>query len=286
MKTQYILPLAVFGLLLGLLLAVSACGDDESGDDGPGDSNGAPTDVPAAGDYGAPYSFALLGQSGEEKIEEFSCYKEMGLSFSKAVLLNDVRLIDAIDENSNFPGDPEYDTQKYNYVIDMDGNIMVAQWKSGASLGDLDQKVSNGKLIEKCQDKHCEDGRKDFPLKDLEVLVNWYPEDEEASPRQSPCWLDGDRENGLLDAISKHFMIAQGEGRTIDDFDRNRWYRWTAKEVLYAGEFIVDVKRECISDVNGDSGTYRPKRSYQTLNRVWEQFGARLSSAKICPDMR
>ena len=80
----------------------------------------------------------------------------------------------------------------------------------------------------------------------------------------------------MLDAISKHFMLAQGAGTTIDMFKKgkeNNWYGWTAKEVLYAGEFFVDADESCISDVNGDSGTYRPKkRSYQPLKSVLEQF--------------
>ncbi len=85
--------------------------------------------------------------------------------------------------------------------------------------------------------------------------------------------------------MSKHFMLAQGAGRTIDDFGRNRWYEWTDVRVLYAGEFFVDVERSCISDVNGDSGTYKPKTSYQRLNSVWEYFSNQLPS-KICKDMQ
>lgn len=64
----------------------------------------------------------------------------------------------------------------------------------------------------------------------------------------------------MLDAVSKHFMLAQGVDATIGMFNdntENNWYGWTAKEVLYAGQFEVNLD-ECTYLVNNDSGTYKP----------------------------
>jgi hypothetical protein len=64
--------------------------------------------------------------------------------------------------------------------------------------------------------------------------------------------------NGLLDAMSKHFMLAQPGAAGIESFSRFTWWR---TKVAYAGEILVDVgKRSYI--LNSDSGTYKPDGAY------------------------
>jgi len=261
MKTRSILPFAVLGILLALLLAVSACDDDDDGDGSP-TPNETPTEVPVAVDFGHPYPFAPTGKKAGEKERDFECYKELGLSLSEAVKLDDVLFESSIEENYKSPDrtdSQKYDTQKYTFVIaEVDGNeeIIVAQWKEDNDELDGDKKVS-----EKC---HCRiDNRWNFGLGDAGIMVNLFPEDkdEDSRERKSPCWLDSDRKDGSLDAISKHFMLAQGVGATIDMFNddnENNWYGWTAKEVLYAGVFEVNLDK-CTYLINNDSGTYQPK---------------------------
>lgn len=165
-------------------------------------------------------------------------------------------------------------------IAEIEGNeeIIVAVWKNNADLN------HNKKVSEKCQGRQCQEpGRRDFGLGDAGIMVNLFPEKDEELFKKSPCWLDSDRKDGLLDAISKHFLLAQlaqGEGRTIADFNRNVWYEWTAEKVLYAGEIIVDLNN-CTLDVNGNSGTYRPKISYRPLNEVGVRFDDLLSSEEI-----
>ena len=103
-------------------------------------------------------------------------------------------------------------------------------------------------------------------------MINIFPEEKNTKNlslkgQQTPCWLDGldpDPEEkklkskvktGLLDAISKHYMIAQGKGKSIKDFDADKWSK---TRVRYAGEIIVDVKN-CQYWLNNGSGTYKPK---------------------------
>ncbi len=297
MKTRSILPFAVLGILLVALFALSSCNSD---DDGPGT---APTPTPdglSAGlddtHFDEPYSFALHGEGAEKKRKDFECYKEMGLSLSKAVILDDGLLQDSINKNEEFPvrtGSQKYDTQKYNFVItgiDGEEEIIVAQWDVEDIEAALKEAREKAKGENNCGGRKCLEDRGFIPeVSNKKVMVNVFPEDEEAADdeaadRKSPCWLDRVKGKGLLDAISKHLMLAQGvndQDGTIGGFDKNRWYRWTAKEVRYAGVFFVDVDMEnkCISDVDGDSGTYQPETSYQPLKAVWDYFE---SKVKMC----
>ena len=271
MKTRSILPFAVFGILLALLFAVSACDDD---DDDP--ANGTP-----AGDFGVPYPFGGRDRMDfeEKKKEDFRCYEELRLSLSQAVELDDNLFEGSIRANKEFPDRTDgqkYDTQKYNYVIDTNGNIFVAQWNvddiEAALNAAWDKAKSEVDAEDKCKGRQClEDGGFTPQVSNMKVMVNLFPEDEQADPRISPCWLDRDKKDGgpgLLDAISKHLMLAQGvndagEGATIGDFKVNEWATktegdWMQAKVRYAGELTVDVVR-CTYTVNNDSGTYKPK---------------------------
>ena len=56
-------------------------------------------------------------------------------------------------------------------------------------------------------------------------------------------------------------MLAQGKGKTIDNFVVQKWGSekngdWKRAEVAYAGEIIVDLDK-CTYSLNNDSGTYQ-----------------------------
>ena len=96
------------------------------------------------------------------------------------------------------------------------------------------------------------------------------------SDKNSPCWLDTERKKGILDALSKHFMLAQGPETSIMKFsvtDESVHRTWTRKEVAYAGEILVDL-RTCTYIVTEESGTYRPNGGFRTA--VNEHFAKKL----------
>ena len=154
MKTQSILPFTVFGLLLALLLAVSACGG--GGDGFSGD------------EFGGPYPFAFSAEKLIEKKVDFECSKTIDLSLSKAVILNEDLFERSIRANHEFPD--RTDTQKYNYVINGRGEIIVAQWnvknvaqalerfeharESGQALDDTEVNATN--RDQPCGGRRCE----------------------------------------------------------------------------------------------------------------------------------
>ncbi|MCH7999511.1 MAG: hypothetical protein IIA91_08540 [Chloroflexi bacterium] len=290
MKTRSILPFAVFGILFALLLAVSAC-------IGGGGSGATPTPSPEVSpvgfdptQFGGPYPFAPHGEEASNKERDFECYKDTKLSVSQAVKLTDVILSKYMEadlfDNENM--------QKYNYVIDMDGNVIVAQWQEDVNFGDFRAAQKKAGAKDGCTGRQCLGDGDSGSNATKEAIVNLISEDKKADPKQSPCWLDRAEGKGLLDAISKHFMLAQGTsdngvGATIDMFNKdneNNWYEWTSEKVAYAGQIIVDLET-CTLDVNGDSGTYRPKTTYRTLTKVAEQFasnGLSLIKVPLCPD--
>ena len=119
-------------------------------------------------------------------------------------------------------------------------------------------------------------------------MINWFPEEADAAlgvVTRSPCWLDLDlgkdrlrdptrrpmQKDGLMDAISKHFMLAQGPGTTIKEFDVTTW---PDKKVAYAGEILVDLDT-CSFRLNSNSGTYLPLAKYvPDVNKFFaEQLG-------------
>ncbi len=271
MKTRSILPFAVLGILLALLLAVSACG-------GGGSENGEFD----ASRFGGLYGFRERLNDG--KRDAFKCYEKTGLSLSKAVELDSELLEESIEANVAFPHGAKM--QKYNYVVDLKGKIIVAEWNvndlarvvgdakanaqamgdakaTAQAAGDAEANAEEDTEETECKDKECI-GDADFIPRAPRKMVNWFPEDKGedlvADP-QSPCWLDRDENDGLLDAISKHLMLAQGKGKTIGDFKVQKWATndegdWKKAEVAYAGELIVDLV-SCTYSLNNDSGTYQ-----------------------------
>ncbi len=207
--------------------------------------------------FGGPYPFAPTGERAEKKRVDFECYMELGLSLSQAVKLDDdlfERSIRANDESPDRTDAEKYDTQKYNYAINERGEIIVAKWENTSLVHDKEVSAN-------CRDRRCnEKSRRDFDLdKDLGgIMINWFPEAKAAVPKQSPCWLTSPNKDGLLDAISKHFMLAQGYRFTIDDFDWNDWKDKKRVKVAYAGEITVDLV-SCTYSLNNNSGTYGPE---------------------------
>ncbi len=302
MKIRSILPFAVFGLLLVALFALSSCNNDESGDDVTA-TNGTPVADGLSGEFsddwfGGPYSFGGEREGmvkidfERDKKEDFQRYHNAGLFFSEAAELTSSLFEEWVKENlpveeklpveDNLPveenlvrkpyGDKR---QQYNYVVDTEGRILVGKWKDNVDT-DLKEVLDD--------EKRCP-GMPDF-RPHTQGMINWFP--EESKNGLSPCWLAGlagneagIKKDGLLDAISKHLMLAQGEGNSIDklfDDDKSLWEEWTDEsvKVAYAGEIIVDLD-SCTYSLNNNSGTYTPKR--EGLPDVAEYFADKIGVA-------
>jgi hypothetical protein len=225
------------------LVLASSCGDD-------GEFN--------KGQFGGPYP-VVNDKVKAEKIADFTVYNLKELFVSEAALLNTdlfERSISWYKNNTSpvFPNGDKY--QRYNYVVTTDGDILVAVWSAISEDGRLDlSRVAK-------DDANCSDvAQKLGTVSDSEsIMINFYPEEPGPAHKPdkpfSPCWigLPTGGQVGLLDALSKHFMLAQGNETSIEMFPANR-QEWKEKTVAYAGEIIVDVK-ECLYTINNGSGTY------------------------------
>ncbi len=168
----------------------------------------------------------------------------------------------------NSPHGNEY--QRYNYVINNAGKIIVAVWKPKDSDVTVDMNAVSVVCthpIQKVSDK--------FP-NPTAVMVNFYSEEplvDEHKTKLSEDTAVGikvvDGRN-ILDQLTKHFMLAQGlagnKGITSASFHDG----WRTSVVAYAGEIIVDIKA-CQYTINSGSGTYAPDPSY--LEAVAVRFG-------------
>ena len=209
--------------------------------------------------FGGPYSMRkqLPQDKLDDKIEAFRTYKD-GLPFSQSTDLTDInKLADSV--NQNLMSSHGLRAQLYNYVITPLCRIIVAEWTENAQ----SNKVTGALPA-------CPGGRDFLPVGNVGTMINFFPEDLGSNfrdidrpARQSPCWLDLDddkapdkRSDGLLDTLSKHFMLAQVQtaNATIKSFNERAW---PDTEVAYAGEILVDPKG-CTFFLNGGSGTYRP----------------------------
>lgn len=230
----------LFALLASVLLVllIAACSDDK---------NDSVSDCA----FGTPYSVNATVQP--TKIAEFNDYPKAISSLSRSVELADIhKLEEAIKVNMSDPFGAG--GQLYNYAIRPTCEIIVAEWT-----GDMRSEEFSQLLIK----DFCHE--RDFiPVTTENGMINIFPEDKRSEPRvvdesarQSPCWLDSSREKGLLDALSKHFMLAQGKNKTIGNFNEGTW---PDTKVAYAGEILIDPQ-DCTFLLNGGSGTYLPKRS-------------------------
>lgn len=237
-RARLTLPLTMVGILLVLGLA-SSCGD---------------RDGFSADQFGGPFP-VLNDKVKAEKIADFTVYNLKELTVSEAALLNTVDLFERsigwYKDNTSpvFPYGDKY--QRYNYVVTGDGDILVAVWKAPLDLSRVAEDDAN------CIDVTQELGT----ISDSEsIMINFYPEEPGPAHKPdkpfSPCWvgLPTGGQVGLLDALSKHFMLAQGNETSIEMFPAKR-QEWKEEKVAYAGEIIVDVK-ECLYTINNGSGTY------------------------------
>jgi hypothetical protein len=250
-----------------LVLLVAACGggggDNSCGENGDG--------------FGGPYP-KEGNEISQPKKDAFGTYQARGFTFSQATVLENVEhLQQSVSKNLSSP----YGVtgQLYNYVISLDCTIVVAEWIDEVS-DDDELALTTGK---------CPGGQNFIPGISEGTMVNFFPEDlggqlraVNDDARRSPCWLGPlsgdrpserlDRVNGLLDALSKHFMLAQVqiENATINDFDGSTWPN---AKIAYAGEIVVNPS-SCTFSLNNNSGTYKPGASH--LPDVVEFFLAKL----------
>ena len=213
-----------------------------------------------SGIYGGPYGYKL---TTPQKLIDFGYYTFKGLEFSEGQPLTQDLFCDSVYENLNKGSS----RQKYTYIINAYDNIIVSTWKGNRDLGDLGNMVCDG-TGETLSQYHTNNGR----------MIDFSPEDNR---NQSPCWLkilvneDGEwieKPQGILDAMSKHFMLAQ-EQPTISAFQPALWLLST---VEFAGEIIVDVDKEYYV-ININSGTYRPDAEEKFLPVAAKRFGQLLN---------
>lgn len=302
---------ALFASVLFVLL-VAACGDGgDNGDivaESPSDGSAVITDESGSANspncrFGGPYP--KKGTSvAQKKIEDFRLYSSRGFTYSQATELEESKLIASITHNLESPYGVRF--QLYNYVITaVDCEFLVATWTDDKS------ELST-------EEKTCLADKFRIPLgNQAGMMINFFPEDlgrqlrtvnEEA--RRSPCWirpidkrgllnrwsflgLSSDakiEKNGLLDALSKHFMLAQGLvrgennsiiGTSIADFPANNpsgESAWATKQVAYAGEILVDLT-SCTYSLNSGSGTYKPFDKF--MAKVTELFASEINNGSL-----
>ncbi len=108
------------------------------------------------------------------------------------------------------------------------------------------------------------------------TMINIFPE-WPSSPREqvlknggkSPCWIripckknpqNEANKMGFLDAMSKHFLLAQGNGN-IEDYCPEIWEK---SRVEYAGEIYVNLSGNEEFIINNGSGTFQPRDENET----------------------
>ena len=219
-------------------------------------------------DFGGPYP-----RDGNDisvkKIGAFWVYHGKGLFFTEGTELTRSLLEDSISNYITTAFPYATSTQMYNYVVDKGKKIIVAIWKT-----DLDYyQMRNYAVI--CN----KGGNPGYPPAQSGLIVNFYS--ETLSPPESPCKFSLPNEpvpDGLLDASSKHFMLAQGMGRTIASYEPDKW---TRRQVAYAGVIVVGFSFDdqgnltCKYSLDANSGTYKPY-SGTPLQKVEDLFDAKL----------
>ena len=194
----------------------------------------------------------------------------MDLGYSSTTNLSlDLLKISVIANKANRPN---AELQRYNYAITLDCQILVAELKRKLpeSNGLVDRTAIGSGIA-------CIGAGQAMSPPPLDRMIDFAAEDPYGSdkaaktPAESACWLDVERKAGILDAISKHFMLAQGttEGSIANYDPKNS--TWGDTEVAYAGEILVDPQA-CTYIVTGGSGTYRPDNP---LRKEINEFFAR-----------
>ena len=264
----------LLAILLPVLL-IAAC-HDEAGAKCGEDAPGGPYELGGPYPKGGDFADGVL----EGKQNEFSGYKALGLSFSHAVELPDpegnTTFEDSIQANLDGSGQ-----QRYNYAITADCKIFMAAWSaSDLALGVSDIACAGGNNLTLAPSGSI--GEHDLinfaPEQPFGPLVSTDPLD-----KHSPCWLDAEREKGILDAISKHFMLAQKGDGNIGDYAEKEWSK---TKVAYAGEILVNTD-DCSYVLTAGSGTYKPLGKYLVAaNKYFAQVvtdaSRHLDIANVC----
>jgi hypothetical protein len=217
--------------------------------------------------YGGPYYIGGDTKYVDEimannKNAEFTAFKNKLWKSSKVAKLVPLLFKNSIIANSKSKVPDADKIQQYNYVI-KGNDILVAVWD-----GDIDS-----------LNQICEPGLPYPPMTiQSNTMVNFYPESNKQFSSDPNCisTLGNNRETGVLDAHSKHFLLVQGVGTKISDYDYTK--SWEKKTVDYAGEIVVVLKASsCYYRINGGSGTYKPKagrsnNDFEYLQKVAELF--------------
>jgi len=221
----------------------------------------------------APPSLTVVPTIVGRKVAEFGLLRDQGVTYSATAGLSKDLLERSIRENRTFPSGNDY--QRYTYAIKEDDptRIIVAIW--------------NHRLLDIANPTVCAGVDQEFDGVALPngAMVNFFPEKGyrpgvDSPERVSPCWIaraDGST-MGLLDALNKHFLLAQDSPFVhvrVEDYEPDSW---KSVRVLYAGEIIVNV-RECYYMISNRSGTFAPDAGtdddpFANLNYVAATFAS------------
>ena len=221
--------------------------------------------------FGGPYGF----KESYQKVLDFEqCYR-LGYAYSKATYItasNRDLFASSIKDNKRNPHGEYF--QRYNYVIEksepdaqkQNWRIKVAVWRDVAEIEALGYNPPDFDDL---------DGKPFIYTPGR--MIDFFPEEPGGEKRfkpDSPLWISavsgtGLKDTGILDAMSKHFMLANvPDGGGVELFDRDTWLE---KKVAYAGEILVDVEGDYYV-VNNGSGTYRPDAPHlEAVARYFEE---------------
>lgn len=230
-------------------------------------------------EFGGPY--AVDDEVRAEKISSFWVLGGIRLPYSRATRLTDNLLRQSIVVNY-IPGQ---EWQRYNYVMigDDPSILFVATWVDS----DIDKAIAPRNI---CLNTPGALTSTSGMMVDFWIENPKSPPPVQSSTRSSPCSIlpakESSKSTGILDAISKHFFLAQGTGGGSIDFRQPSFdpARWALVEVRYAGEIIIDLTSCRVAGgeadrveviVNDGSGTYRPEpgSNLQYLRAVAKKFG-------------
>jgi hypothetical protein len=212
--------------------------------------------------YGGPYRIGgdtrnIDAIMANNKNAEFAAFKQKQWNSSIVRELDDStpddnrRLFEnsiKANSSSNVPDATEF--QRYNYVI-KGRKIHFAVWKDNNT--DLNNICKPGMPYRPNTSTRM--------IIEPNTMVNFYseePNDKLSSYPDCISIVGSNKKTGVLDAHSKHFMLAQGTGIAISDYDPTKG--WEEMAVDYAGEIIIILKgNPCYYVINQGSGTYKPK---------------------------
>lgn len=262
-----------------------------------------------APDLGGPYFIggAKVPQALDpfvafDKFVEFINFRNAGWDSSEVANLDGALFSGSVRSNrgSGAPAADHY--QRYNYVVQkVHGRleILVAIWSlrgnpTSNTICGLPgaapypgMSVADGQMVNFYPEKSL--------VTPLGIELNPIPVEDRKCVNVTPTshyinGAPGSKSNGVLDAHSKHFMLAEGEKIRLADFPavaaasegaKLTWRdtageSWIRQSVEYAGEIVVDVQN-CTYLINQGSGTYEPDAKF--LPAVAQLFAERVGAA-------